>query len=68
MEKIIDFIFLEKQAAKVNIKQLTKDSEEQQVLICDVTFDDDTTYSDAAFVLGSQPFLLTEEEIAIINS
>jgi len=69
IEKIIDtpFEFLQEQITKVNLRFIKVDSENQQVLTCDLYKSADEgyelVYADKAYVLGEQPFDLSEEEI-----
>jgi len=58
-------------ATKVIIKEVMIDSINQKNLICDlVKVDEDVEsvyYENAAYVLGKQPFDLTDEQIAGLN-
>jgi hypothetical protein len=73
MEKIIEqpFEFLGHQVTKVNCRFIQTDSQNQDVLTCDLFGCENDTefiiYTDKAYVLGEQPFELTDEEIEALR-
>lgn len=69
MEKILatSFNFLEKEVVKVNCKSIALDSEQQSILTCDLYGVEELIYADKAYVLGTQPFELTTEEITELS-
>jgi hypothetical protein len=73
MEKILEFpfYFLEQLVNKVVCRFIDTDSEQQKVLTCDLyTTENEVSvlvYADKAYILGEQPFTLTEEEITELS-
>lgn len=78
MEKILEFpfYFLEQLVNKVVCRFIDTDSEQQKVLTCDLyrkadqaqeQEQDVLVYADKAYILGEQPFTLTEEEITELS-
>jgi hypothetical protein len=72
MEKIIKelnevFEILDEVATHAECKHIKLDSENQQVLTVDLFKEDEDilslVYTDKAYILGEQPFGLTDEEI-----
>ena len=66
-KQVIPFEFLEQTVNYINVKFKTIDSENQLILVCDyLNITDETTiiiYQDVAYVLGNQPFEITNEEL-----
>jgi len=72
MEKITSFMYGSDLVEKVNCKSIKEDSEQQKILTVDLYKKVNDEFelvgsSNKAFILGNQPFELTDEEIAELS-
>jgi|GEM_PF-4732194 hypothetical protein len=69
MEKITEFEFLDFGVIdSVIIKSIQTDSENQQILVCDLFFKGSLVYADKAWIVGEQPFELSESDVEEIQN